>query len=139
MNGKITAHIRGNIAGETKFFNFDTEGKSEVARFSVAMNVRRRDRSGQYADKTLFWDVTVFGSDAKYAHKIAGGNADGLKGVVFIGDGEVDWNDADNGKRYFNVLCRDVAIITRGEKNEAPAKVSSEAASSAPAEESVCF
>lgn len=133
MNGSLTANLRGNIAGDTKFYNFEND-KSEVARFTVAMNLRRRQKDGTYGDKVLFWDVTVFGPDARYAHKIADGQEGGLKGAMFFGQGEVDFMDADNGKRYFTVLARDVAIITKGERSgPAPASTPADTPAETPA------
>lgn len=119
-NGTLTANGWGNITSGARFFNLeDGSDKTPTVRFTVAMNLRRRD-GGEWKDKSLFWDVVAFGGNAKYLYKVAGGDPEALKGAFASFSGEVDFTDkeSDDGqsRRYFTVLARDVAVITKGER-----------------------
>jgi single-strand DNA-binding protein len=72
-----------------------TGGGTAVTSLRIAVNSRRRDESGQWADKPNYFDVSVFGNQAESCAQYLS------KGRPVAIDGRLDWRewDAQDGSK----------------------------------------
>jgi single-strand DNA-binding protein len=72
-----------------------TPGGTAVTSLRIAVNSRRKDESGQWADKPNYFDVSVFGNQAESCAQYLS------KGRPVAIDGRLDWRewDAQDGSK----------------------------------------
>ena len=74
-----------------------TSGGTSICKMRIAVNTRRKDETGQWADKPNYFDVTVWGNQAEScAQYLSKGRPVGI-------DGRLEWREWDatdgSGKR----------------------------------------
>lgn len=92
-------------------------GGSQVAKFSLAVNRTRKDKTGQYP--TDWFDVICFGKLAEVAAERIRKGQD----VIVAGSVEIEkWTDQNGGQRTsVQVNARDFQLINPPKRDEAPA------------------
>jgi hypothetical protein len=112
MNGSCRWSGWGNLTNEPKFFGEDTK---LMGRVGVAINLRRRSAGGEYADKTLFVELKLFGPNAKFLKAIVDRQGE-VTGSFVSFSGSIDFTDKGE-KRYFDVLVDDFALLDSGSRD----------------------
>ncbi len=97
-----------------------TQGGTAVCKLRLAVNTRRKDESGQWADKPNYFDVTVWGNQAEScAQYLSKGRPVGV-------DGRLEWREWDatdgSGKRQaVEVIAESVQFLgSRGDSGDSP-------------------
>lgn len=107
MNGLNKVIVAGNLARDPDVRY--TVNKKAYARFSVAVNYRYRDQSGEYKDGVDFVPVTVWGNLADSCGKYL------KKGSPVLIEGRVTTNSYEakdgSGKRYFTEIYAEKVIF----------------------------
>ena len=119
-NGISTAVIAGNLTADPELVS------ERLLRFSVAVNRRSKDSSGEWGDTAHYFDVKVLGNRAS---SLAGILEKG-RAVTVLGDlVQERWESQDGGKRSaVRVIANEVVLHgSRGEqRSEAPQEQAAE-------------
>lgn len=106
--------IVGNL-GKDPELRYTPQGNA-VCNFSVATNEKRRDRSGEMQDITLWFRVTLWGKQAETASKYL------TKGSPVYVEGRLrveEWTDRDGKNRFtLDVNATDLQFINAGRGDE---------------------
>lgn len=102
---KIT--LVGNL-GRDPELRYTPQGNA-VCSFTLATNERRRDKSGEFQDITLWFRVTLWGNMAENAAKyLSKGRPVYIEGRLRV----EEWTDRDNNQRYtLEVNATDMQFI----------------------------
>ncbi len=102
---KIT--LVGNL-GRDPELRYTPQG-NPVCSFTLATNERRRDKSGEFQDITLWFRVTLWGNMAENAAKyLSKGRPVYIEGRLRV----EEWTDRDNNQRYtLEVNATDMQFI----------------------------
>jgi single-strand DNA-binding protein len=99
--------IVGNLTRDPELRALPSGGN--VCSMRVAVNERRKDQSGQWADAPNFFNVTIFGNSADNAAKFL------AKGRQVAVDGRLrwrEWQDQQGNKREsIEIVAQDVQFI----------------------------
>jgi single-strand DNA-binding protein len=122
--------IVGNL-GRDPELRYTPQGDA-VCNFSVAVNDKRRDKTGELQDTTTWFRITLWRRQAENASKYL------TKGSPIYVEGRLkveEWTDRDGKNRYtLEVQATDMQFIGSGRSDEASAGQGSEAEYSGGAE-----
>jgi single-strand DNA-binding protein len=107
MAGLCKVILVGNL-GRDPDKRYTQDGRP-VTRFSLAVNTRRRERDGEWADHTEWFSVTVFGRQAEtLAERVAKGTRVYVEGRL-----ESRQYETQNGGRGFSldVIANEVLVL----------------------------
>ncbi len=118
------ATFSGNL-GKAPEVTYTPSG-SAVCKFSVAVNDRKKDKDGTYADVATWIRVTCFGKTAE----ACGQYLDKGRPVLVTGKLEVDvWKDKEGKERTsVGLIANDVVFLGGGKGEGAPAATPAPAA-----------
>lgn len=98
--------ITGNLTRDPKLN--ETEGGTKVCNLRVAVNGRRKNGDGEYADKPNYFNVTVWGAHGEAC-------ADHLKkGRPVAVEGRLDWREKGEGeerREYVQIVANTVKFL----------------------------
>jgi single-strand DNA-binding protein len=111
---KIT--IVGNL-GRDPELRYTPQGNA-VCNFSVATNEKRRDKTGELQDSTIWFKITLWGKQAENASKFL------TKGSPIYIEGRLrveEWSDRDGKNRYtLEVHATDMQFLGNNRGDDAP-------------------
>jgi single-strand DNA-binding protein len=107
--------ITGNLTRDPELRS--TGGGTSVCEMRVAVNTRRKDRSGEWHDKPNYFDVVVFGARGESCATYL------AKGRPVAVEGRLDWREWDakdgSGKRQaVQIIADNVQFLGYREKSE---------------------
>lgn len=96
-----------------------SQSGTEITKFSVAANRRKKNQQGEWENTATFFDCTAFGNDGKYVSNYL---TKGRK-VLVVGDLEVNVVERDGvTKSYLNVVVKSVeGVDAKPQADQAPA------------------
>jgi single-strand DNA-binding protein len=107
--------VTGNLTRDPELRN--TPGGTAVCSLRIAVNSRRKDESGQWADKPNYFDVTVWGAQGENCAQYL------AKGRPVAIDGRLNWREyetKDGDKRQsVDIIADSVQFL--GSRDAAPA------------------
>jgi single-strand DNA-binding protein len=102
-----TVVVTGNLTRDPELRSLNSG--TSVCKLRVAVNSRRKDESGEWADKPNFFDVTVWGAQGEAAAEHLS------KGSAVAIDGRLEWREwetSDGGKRQeVTILAKTVQFL----------------------------
>jgi len=107
--------ITGNLTRDPELRN--TQGGTAVCSLRVAVNSRRKDESGQWADKPNYFDVTVWGTQGENCAQYL------AKGRPVAVDGRLNWREYEtkegDKRQSVDIIADSVQFL--GSRDAAPA------------------
>ena len=106
--------ITGNLTRDPELQS--SPSGTSVCKLRVAVNGRRKETSGEWADKPNYFDATVFGAQAESCAQFL------AKGRPVALEGRLDWREweaPDGGKRQgVSIIANSVQFLGSAQKEE---------------------
>lgn len=106
--------VSGNLTRDPELRS--TAGGTSVSTLRMAVNERRKDASGEWAERANFFDVVVWGAQAEACAKYL------AKGRPVAVQGRLQWREwetREGGKRQtVEIVAERVQFLSSGEKRE---------------------
>ena len=106
--------ITGNLTRDPELQS--SPSGTSVCKLRVAVNGRRKETSGEWADKPNYFDATVFGAQAESCAQFL------AKGRPVALEGRLDWREweaQDGGKRQgVSIIANSVQFLGSAPKEE---------------------
>lgn len=112
-----SVQLIGNLTRDIELKVFNTGAK--VARFSIAVNRKRKNANGQYEDETCFIEVETWGRTAEVVSEfLKKGSKIGVSGYLK----QESWTEKDGAKRSKHiVILEKLDFLDTKAGNESPA------------------
>ena len=115
MSSYNKVFLMGNLTRDPQLTYLPSQ--TPVAEFGMAVNDRRKQQDGSYADKVNFIDLTMFGKRAEVLQKYA------KKGDPLFIEGKLDYQswEKDGQKRSkLKVIVQNFEFLSSGQKKNEP-------------------
>ena len=115
MSSYNKVFLMGNLTRDPQLTYLPSQ--TPVAEFGMAVNDRRKQQDGSYADKVNFIDLTMFGKRAEVLQKYA------KKGDPLFIEGNLDYQswEKDGQKRSkLKVIVQNFEFLSSGQKKNEP-------------------
>lgn len=110
-----SVQLIGNLTKDIDLKVLNTGAK--VARFSVAVNRKRKNANGQYEDETCFIEVETWGRTAEVASDyLKKGSKIGVSGYLK----QESWKDSNGNNRTKHIVALEKLVFLSAKENPQP-------------------